>query len=76
MPRILFLPGNGQEFNCNVSYWADGFPRDEQGDCAFCHGNPVPDNPNDSLKATAIELYAFDRGKNFETCPVCLGRAS
>lgn len=76
MTKIKFLPGNGQEFHCSVAYWADGFPRDESGFCAFCHGDPVPKNPNEGLRATPIELYAFERGRYFETCPVCLGRPS
>jgi hypothetical protein len=46
------------------------FPRDEEGTCAFCHGDPCAEtSPPDS----AIARY-YRENPRAETCPTCAGQ--
>lgn len=44
------------------------FPRDEEGTCALCHGDPCAENGDTD---TLIYRHMFNGGS---TCPVCEGR--
>ena len=68
----LFLPGDGTRVIVEVKYIADGFARDADSLCAFCHGDPCAE---DADPQSEIVKY-FARNKRAQTCPMCGGRPS
>lgn len=68
---VPFYPGDGTNTLINVSYIND-LPRDPDGYCAFCHGDPCAENSDES---THIAAY-FARNPTATTCPCCKGKAS
>lgn len=70
---VPFLTGYGDgEIPVAVAYIADGFPRNEDGNCAFCNGDPLAE---DSPADTVIAQF-WRRHPNAGTCPMCQGRPS
>lgn len=69
---VPFLTGDGTgETMLTVTYIAE-FPRDTNGLCAFCHGDPCAE---ESSAVSLISKY-FARNKHAATCPCCDGRPS
>jgi hypothetical protein len=71
MSQVAFCPGDGTTIMLEVAYMAE-FLRDNDGVCAFCHGDPCAE---ESGTDTPIGAY-FQRNPNSETCPCCKGRPS
>jgi len=61
-------------YECEVAYIAE-YARGPDGTCAFCHGDPCAEYPEQaSVNGAAIYNYADERNGRFETCPCCDGR--
>jgi hypothetical protein len=68
---VEYLPGDGTKAFIRVAYIAD-YPRDEDGLCAYCHGDPLAQS---SAPNSFIAGY-YVRNPRAETCPLCDGRAA
>lgn len=70
--KVPFLPGDGTEVEVEVAYLAS-FPCNQEGECAFCLGDPCAEEGKD--KDTLIAAF-WRRNPKAETCPMCDGRPS
>jgi hypothetical protein len=68
---VEFLPGDGTDCLVYVAYIAE-FPRDEDGLCAYCHGDPGAEKSSPN----SLIFGYYVRNPNAETCPMCDGRPS
>lgn len=86
---VPFLAGDGTgEIMLTVTYIAGGFARDVNGECAFCHGDPLAEtSPPESLIArywatanARWDSYGWGVGSPYRprdwSCPMCDGRAA
>lgn len=78
---VPFVIGDGSgDIMLDVKYITDGFARDADSCCAFCHGDPCAEySPPESRIAQYHERHAVDRVKYpgcYDTCPCCNGRPS
>lgn len=69
--RILYLPGNGEEYYLDVDYLADVAIKGSY--CAFCLADPCNEK---NERGTHIHRYAGEKGDRFIHCPMCGGRSS
>ena len=71
--KVEFLTGYGDDgIILDVLYIADGFARDKDSLCAFCHGDPCNESSDEDSEIAKF----FARNPKAPTCPCCKGRAS
>lgn len=72
MSKVRFLGiSSSRDLELEVAYWAQ-FPRDAEGLCALCHGDPC----NEEKKEGTPLAKFYKENKWAQTCPVCDGRPS
>ena len=69
--KVKFLPGDGTTIMVEVA-WISDFPKDKDGLCAFCHGDPCAESTGPESEIARF----YQRNKRADTCPMCLGRPS
>lgn len=76
--KVPFSPGNGKTYMIKIVGIYSDYPRDEDGVCPFCHGDPCAEQPG--AFRTRIGRYMSEHYKKYHTyaphCPMCLGRPS
>lgn len=74
MALVPFYPGNGPAIAVDVDHISE-FPRDVDGYCAFCHGDPCDEEKIDG--SLIHEFWESIREHHWiDTCPCCGGRPS
>lgn len=73
MPKVKFLPGDGTTHELEVRHIAT-FARDQEGQCAFCHGDPCAEFEETPPDAPIRQYYR--NAPHAETCPFCQGAPS
>jgi hypothetical protein len=74
---IVFMPGDGTRVVVDVAYVASDFPRNPDGTCAFCLGDPCAEwsGPDSAIaRWFARNLDSYRNAHMDMTCPMCGGR--
>lgn len=74
--EVPYIIGDGtDEIMLEGIYIHDGILEDEQGRCAFCHGDPCAEDSDETTLIGAF--FKRNKGKSWaDTCPMCGGRPS